>query len=77
MKLYEINFDLMRDRELVMISLNYKMTTIPPFDDITVSTKTIIGVSNLTIPISDLYQVLSVERICRKSILHANIKYYA
>ena len=38
------------------------MTTIPPFDDITVSTKTIIGVSNLTIPISDLYQVLSVEK---------------
>ena len=38
------------------------MTTIPKFDDISVSTKTIIGISNLTIPISDLYQVLSVEK---------------
>ena len=38
------------------------MTTIPKFDDISVSTKTIIGVSNLTIPISELYEVLPVEK---------------
>lgn len=38
------------------------MTTIPKFDDISVSTKTIIGVSNLTIPINELYEVLNVEK---------------
>jgi len=38
------------------------MTTIPKFDDISVSTKTIIGVSTLTIPINELYEVLNVEK---------------
>ena len=34
------------------------MTTIPDFDNIKVSTKTIIGVSDLKIPISELYELL-------------------
>lgn len=38
------------------------MTTIPDFDNIKVSTKTIIGVSDLKIPISELYELLPVEK---------------
>ena len=37
-------------------------TTPPPFNDIKVSTKTIIGVSDLTIPINELYKVLPVKK---------------
>jgi len=37
-------------------------TNIPEFDDITVSTKTIIGVSDLNIPINELYTILPVEK---------------
>ena len=38
------------------------MTTIPDYDKIKVSTKTIIGVSDLKIPISELYELLPVEK---------------
>ena len=37
-------------------------STVPQFNDIKVSTKTIIGVSDLTIPINELYKVLPIKK---------------